>query len=311
MLKQTLFYTKHLRWLSILLFVVLAACTRGGPASPTAPAATPTLSGPTATPSPTATPPLPTATPEPLAALINETGISLAEYQAELALYQAAVARELTPEDKQRVLDNMIDETLLALAADGRGFALDETAIEERMRNLSDQLGGEAALSEWITSHGHTPETFRRALLRAAAAAWMRDQILVAVPKITEQVHARQVLLYNAEEANDVFAQLQAGNDFGNLAVKYDPIIAGDLGWFPRGYLPDAKIEQAAFSLEPGKYSEVIETLAGFHILQVIEHDQQRPLDPGALLVLQARALEDWLAERRAQSDIQILVPLS
>lgn len=309
MSKHTLFYTKRLRWLSILLFAMLAACTRGGPASPTAPAATPTVSAPTATPSPTATPLPPTLTPGPLAAQVDGSGISLAEYQAEQALFQAAVGRELTPEDKQRVLDNLIDETLLALAANGRGFSLDEAAVQERMGNLSDQLGGEAALSEWITSHGHTPETFRRALMRAAAAAWMRDQILLAVPTITEQVHARQILLYNSEEANDVYAQLQAGNDFGNLAVKYDPIIGGDLDWFPRGYLPDAQIEQAAFNLEPGKYSEVIETLAGFHILQVIERDQQRPLDPAVLLILQARAIEDWLAEHRAQADIKILVP--
>jgi parvulin-like peptidyl-prolyl isomerase len=61
--------------------------------------------------------------------------------------------------------------------------------------------------------------------------------------------------------------------------------------------------------LQPGQYSSIIQTLAGFHILQVLERDPQRPLDPQALLTLQNRAVADWLQTHHDQSDIQVLLP--
>ena len=93
------------------------------------------------------------------------------------------------------------------------------------------------------------------------------------------------------------------------VAVQYDPVTHGDLGWFPRGYLLDKKLEEIAFSLQPEAYSEVIETLAGYHILQVLEREAQRPLTPEALLAQQVQAVQDWLNERRSQTEIQILLP--
>jgi parvulin-like peptidyl-prolyl isomerase len=71
----------------------------------------------------------------------------------------------------------------------------------------------------------------------------------------------------------------------------------------------DKKLEEVAFSLEPEAYSEVIETLAGYHILQVLERDAQHPLSPEALLALQLQAVQSWLDERRSQSEVQILLP--
>jgi peptidyl-prolyl cis-trans isomerase C len=60
-----------------------------------------------------------------------------------------------------------------------------------------------------------------------------------------------------------------------------------------------------------GEFSEVIESPAGYHILQLIELDTQRTLEPGALQTLQVKALENWLQERRSESQIEILVPLA
>jgi peptidyl-prolyl cis-trans isomerase C len=122
-------------------------------------------------------------------------------------------------------------------------------------------------------------------------------------------VHARQILLYTADQADQIYQQLKSGNDFGNLANKYDPQTGGDLGWFPRGYLPDKELEDAAFSLQPDQFSSVIESPAGFHILQVLERDPQHPLSPDARLALQTQAVIDWLAQHRSQSQIEILIP--
>jgi peptidyl-prolyl cis-trans isomerase C len=123
---------------------------------------------------------------------------------------------------------------------------------------------------------------------------------LSPLPETAEQVHARQILQVSSEQAEESLAQIGSGKDFGERAKEIDPLTGGDLGWFPRGYLLDPKLDEAAFSLEPGEYSPVIQTGAGFHILQVLERDPQRPLDPDARLVLQSQALQD-LAARRGQ----------
>jgi parvulin-like peptidyl-prolyl isomerase len=295
-----------------VLFALLAACKPALPRQSTV-AATPSAAlqgaSPEAPASPTETATPNPATPEPLAAIIDGWEISLAEYRAELAQYQAAQGTELAPEDEQRVLQDLIDQALLAQAASQAGFVVDEALLDERIQRLIDQLGDRAALESWMQTYGYDEAAFRRVLRRSIAAAWMRDQIAAGVPRTAEQVHARQILLYNVQQANEVLSLLKAGNSFGNLAAKYDPFTRGDLGWFPRGYLLDKKLEEVAFSLEPEAYSEIIETLAGYHILQVLERDPQRPLTPEALLALQMQAVQDWLSQRRSQSEIQILLP--
>jgi peptidyl-prolyl cis-trans isomerase C len=137
----------------------------------------------------------------------------------------------------------------------------------------------------------------------------MRDQIAAGVPQATEQVHARQILVYNSDKAAEVTASLSAGGDFATLAAQYDPVTRGDLGWFPQGYLLDPDLEAAVFALQPGETSQVVQTSAGYHVLQVIERDPQHPLDPQARLILQEHAVRDWLAARREQSKIEIILP--
>lgn len=65
------------------------------------------------------------------------------------------------------------------------------------------------------------------------------------------------------------------GESFEELASLYsdDPgsgSLGGDLGWAKRGtYVPE--FEAAAYSLEPGEYSDIIETQFGYHLIQMIQ----------------------------------------
>ncbi len=259
--------------------------------------------------------PTPSQTPIPLAAKVNEEGITQEDFQAELARYQSALnsgtnlATKQNGEAAQFILDDLINQVLLAQSAYAQGYVLDDSALQSRLDQLASQMGGDQILEKWMIDNGFTSESFRESLKRSLAAAWMRDQVVTALPETAEQVHARQILLYNSTQANEVFAQLQSGQDFTKLAKLYDPVAGGDLGWFPRGYLTEKALEEAAFSLEPGKYSQVIQTPIGFHILSVIERDPARILEPNARLVLQEQALSTWLQQRRAQSEIQTFLP--
>lgn len=268
--------------------------------------ATPTSPGPTSTPAP------PTATPEPMVATVNGEGITVAEFQTQLAQYksaQTALNKTISDEDTSKtVLEDLIAQVLLAQAAKAAGFDLSDSALQSRIDALTTELGSADKLSAWKSDHGYTDASFRVALKRSAEAAWMRDKIVTTVPKTADQVHVQQILLYNADDAQAVLNQLKSGADFNNLAARYDPKTRGELGWFPKGYLLEPKIEDAAFSLPVDQYSDVIQTDAGFHIIKVLGREAQHPLSPDAYLAMQELALKDWVSQQRAQATI-VLAP--
>jgi len=260
---------------------------------------------------PTVTPVPPTATPPPSVATVNGERITIAEFQAELARYksaQTALGVTFSEEDANKaVLEDMIAQVLLSQAAREANFNLTEPDLKSRLDALTESVGGAEALSTWESAHGYDDASFKIALKRSAEAAWMRDKIVADVPGSVEQIHLRQILTYNEEDARAALEQLKAGADFDETAALYDPNTSGELGWVPRGYLLDAKADEAVFALQVGAYSDVIATDAGFHIFKVLERGEHL-LTPDALLTMQELALKNWVAERRAKSEI-VLVP--
>jgi len=285
------------RFLALFLLPILAAC--GTPQD----APDPTLAPATQTSTP------PTATAIPAAATVNGDVISLAEFNAELIRFQQAqeaLGKTVSvKEAEERVLNDLIDQILLAQAAHEDGFTITDAEVEARIEALAVDIGGEENLSTWLASHNYTSESLASSLQKAISAAWMRDNILADLPSTAEQVHAQQILLYNRETAEEIQARLEAGVSFDDLAAAYDPNTNGELGWFPRNYLLEQSIEDAAFSLEIGQPSEIIETEVGFHIIMVLEYEASRPFSPDALLAIQEEALHNWLQNAREASKIE------
>ncbi len=289
--------------LGALGVMILLGCGRSAPGSP--------ANGgvPLASPTATLTPLPPSPTPVPLAAIVNGTPITLNELQAETARVQAAAAQlgmNLAPAEAQRrALEDLIDQTLLAQAAAEAGFDA-QAAADQAWADLQASLGSSQALTAYLAVLGFDEQGYRLWLARSLAAAWMRDRIADRVPRQAEQVHVQQILIYNEQEAQQVWQRLQNGADFAQLAAAYDPQTRGDLGWFPRGYLDEPALEEAAFQLEVGAFSQVIQTRMGYHILKVLAREAERPLSTQALQVLQQRVVAQWLQERRQQSTIRI-----
>lgn len=285
----------------IVLFTSLSACS----------GAAGIFASPTPVP-PTLTPLPPTATPAPMALTVNGEGVTVEEFNAELARYQAAqtaLGNHPADQDAATAVDEeFIAQLLLAQGAGAAGFTLDEAALQKRIDGLAEEIGGADKLSAWQQAHGYSDQSFRVALKREAAAAWMRDKIMTSVPLAADQVHVRQILLYNQDNAQKILDQLKGGSDFDELAAEVDPVTHGDIGWFARGYLAEKPVEDAAFALEAGKYSDIIQDSVGFHIIKLIERQADRPLSPDELLTLQNRAVEDWLVDHRQQSSV-VLAP--
>jgi peptidyl-prolyl cis-trans isomerase C len=250
----------------------------------------------------------PTSTPIPVAVSINGEDITAAEFEVELARYQQAqtgMGNTVSLETAtQVVLDDMINSLLLEQGAAAVGFIVDDATLQSRIEALSAQMGGPDALTAWESSQGYTDAEFRSALRRQIAAAWMRDEVIGSISSTTEQVHVKQILFYNQTDAEQALGYLQSGWNFIDLAAQYDPVTTGELGWFPRGYIPSLAIEEAAFALQPGQYSAIIQDEAGFHLIYVEDREPARLLSPDALVTLQEKAVQSWLIQRRNESAI-------
>jgi len=120
------------------------------------------------------------------------------------------------------------------------------------------------------------------------------DAYMKAHPE--EQVHARHILIavksaaaptegldkpQARAKAEEALKRVKAGEDFAALAKEYsnDPGSkdnGGDLGWFGRGRMVP-EFEKAAFALQPGQTSDIVESPFGFHIIRV---EERRTGDP-------------------------------
>ncbi len=110
--------------------------------------------------------------------------------------------------------------------------------------------------------------------------------------------------------ARQVREQAVTGTDFAALATQYsqDPGSAqqgGDLGFFGRGQMV-GPFEEAAFALEPGQVSDLVETPYGIHIIKVEERqlpDFESNRDAFRQQVVQARIAEAEEAYVRTLTD--------
>jgi peptidyl-prolyl cis-trans isomerase C len=297
------------RLLAMAILLALTACAQNSP--PTTEPQIPTAIAP----QPSVTSPPPTPTTVPAAAVVNGRIITVEEYQAELARFEAGettVGIELATlgDYSLQVLQVLIDRELLLQGAEATGLNLDQESLGEMVQQVSQEAGGEEAFQGWLKENGFTLQSFMEALRKDALASQMIAQISDTVSTTVEQVHARHILLSTREEAEEVRAEIVAGADFENIAWarSLDPgtrLDGGDLGWFPRGFLTQKEVEDAAFSLEPGEISPVIESAFGFHVLEVLGRET-RPISPAALQSARRRAVEGWLAEKRASAEIEI-----
>ncbi|MGK7310828.1 MAG: peptidylprolyl isomerase [Candidatus Longimicrobiales bacterium M2_2A_002] len=142
------------------------------------------------------------------------------------------------------------------------------------------------------------------------------------------RVKARHILLAFPDDATEaqrdsVFALAEelreraaSGEDFSALAREYseDQGTAqqgGDLGWFQRGSMVEP-FENAAFSLEPGAVSEVVESPFGLHIIKVEDREapsfDQAGEDFRSRMIEQRRqaSLDEYVEAVRSEREMEI-----
>jgi peptidyl-prolyl cis-trans isomerase C len=289
--------------LLLLIAFLLTACTEAIETPPPV-VETPSPDVPTLTPLPEQ----PTATPLPAAVVINGERIPLDWFEREVErflLAQEAVANEEVDEAAARliVLNDLIDQVLLAQGAGEAGVQITEADVQAQIDSLAEDVDLDAWMDEW----GYTREDLFQSLRLQMMAAYQRDLIAGSVPESAEQVELRQVFAFTEAGASRALTNLNAGTPFEDVAFEFSPDTGGYLGWVPRGYLLIPAIEEAVFDQPVGTYTDIIESDIGFHIVLVLDREV-RPLSTDAKLTLTRQALYAWLEQRRAESIIEVLV---
>jgi foldase protein PrsA len=260
-------------------------------------------------------------------ATVNGQEITWADYEPELrrALYSVTqqygvdwnqaenIALLGTVQDQ--ILQSVVERTLLRQLAAKEGIEVSQSDLQARIEEEKKSIMDSGQFSSWDQfneQNGITDEYFARLLEDAELVTKVGEAHGPA--RLTEQVHARHILVADEETGAQVLARLNAGEDWVALAQEYSQDTGskdngGDLGWFPRGMMV-AEFEEVAFSLDPGETSDLVETQYGYHIIQVLEKGEREMDDETYDTVLQ-QAFGNWLDEQEAAAQITIIVEFS
>lgn len=230
-----------------------------------------------------------------------------------------------------QTLDSLITEELVNQEADKKNIKITEADITKEMDDIKKGFNSDTEFQQALAQSNMTEEDLKKQMnMQVQIRKLLEPDVKVSDDDIKkyfdenkasfdtpEQVKASHILVKTKEEAQAILKQLQGGADFATLAKEksIDPGSkdnGGDLGLFGRGEM-EKSFEDAAFKLEPGKLSDIVQSSNGYHIIKVAEHNQakkatldEKKADIKELLISQAinTKAPTWLADIKAKSKI-------
>jgi parvulin-like peptidyl-prolyl isomerase len=275
----------------------------------------------------------PTSSPEPpKAAVVNGQPIYLEDYERQLSQMEAALEAQIVAQDidpnsaegqemlaqmiaqqSEWSLNMMIEQALTEQAAEAAGVVISDEEVNAYLQEMIEENGGEEAFQAKLAALGQTKENAWEETRQQLLGMKMIEYVLDNIPATAEHVHARHIYVDTREEAERILMQLQASADFAALSKAHSQDestreYGGDLGFFPRGILVVPQVEEAAFALQPGQFSGVIEGPNGYHIVQVIDRDPAREISPDNMRFLRDQAIQRWIEDLWKEAEIQYFV---
>ncbi|HYL02751.1 MAG TPA: peptidylprolyl isomerase [Steroidobacteraceae bacterium] len=204
----------------------------------------------------------------PAVATVNGAPISRDFYEFYIKGISGKTSAELTPEVRDRALDNLIHAELVSQEAVKEG--LDKTGETNYLLELSRLNVLQQAVSDHYLKDKQPTDAELHAEYNTQVAAMAK-----------QEYHARHILVATEPFAEKLIERLGKGEKFADLAraESMDPSKSngGDLGWFAPDRMPP-EFAAAVEALKPGEYThKPVQTQYGWHIIQLIE---TRPLNP-------------------------------
>lgn len=294
-----------------------------------------------------------------LAARVNGVGISnetlernYEEYLSENNVNVAAIRYpDRIDAMRRETLDLLINQELLWQAAQKQGIVATPEEVSRALDDMQTQFHTEEAFLSRLAIEGYNRESYRAHLKRLVSARKYLDTLSgeVAVSdtevhtfytenpdkfRLPEQVRARHILLKLnpgddeqvkhavREKMAGILAEAGNGGDFAALARQYSEDASatqgGNLGFFARGEMVKP-FEEAAFGLQPGELSAIVETPFGLHLIKledrrparIVSEDQARwQIQAYLLEVKQQQVKDNEIRTLRSGAQIEIMLPL-
>jgi len=190
---------------------------------------------------------------------------------------------------KKNILDQLINYELFYQQAQKENIKISNDDINLEIDKIKDNFSSPEEFNEALKANNITlaqlKEDVKRQLMINSILEETRNQITITDDELLEyynenkeslhepeQIHARHILVKTEEEANNLLLQLKEGvTDFAEMAkeksIGPSAPSGGDLGFFARGQMVK-EFEDAAFSLDPGEISGVVQTQFGYHIIK-------------------------------------------
>jgi len=169
----------------------------------------------------------------------------------------------------------------------------DEPLTDEEFQELYHQV-----LSDWHLSNEEFRWFAEFGLLQGKLDQHLRDQV-TEVGEVVPQVHVQAILVTTEEDANDVKARLDGGEDFASVAEGYGQG-DGDLGWLPQRIM-SLDFDRVAFELDPDTVSEPFSIDGGYYIIIKVLDKEDMAIGEGVREQLEANAFGYWLEEQREE----------
>ena len=243
--------------------------------------------------------------------MVNGVPITYLDIQQEAAIISAeAQQRNLKWTKKQvldlgdEILDTLIDRELLYQKAQQRNIKIQPPWVERALLELKAEVGNAAAFDAYLNKIGLDEEQLRERIRKGLIVKRLLHRDVLRQVKVSEaemqaffrrnpdffvrkdEIRVRQIFIAfsdgdDASARTEALLRIQSiqdrlrrGDNFAALALEYsqDPSRArgGDLGYLERDQMIES-FADAAFSLEPGQVSNIVETRFGYHLIKMVD----------------------------------------
>lgn len=254
---------------------------------------------------------------------------------------------------RQQAINNLIDRRLLLDRAKTEGIVPGDEEVTAELEKVKATFPDPAAFQARLAQVHMTEDEVKREIGMNLCLTRLREKVSAGLPAATnedavkyyaehpdefqspEEIRASHILIRSSaadsaavraearKKAEAVLAEVRGGRDFAEAAKEHsqDPGTApngGDVGYFSRGGGMPPALEAAAFTLDAGKSSDIIESPYGFHILKVTEKRPARtiPIEEVQEKIVQFldqnkgnRAIQSVIEESRTKAKIERIEP--
>ena len=252
-----------------------------------------------------------------VAALVGDTPITLNDVKMQTApveqvIYQQfasdpSTLRQRVLEVRQKALESLIERHLILKDFEKQGYLLPENIIDERVQErIRNDFGDRLTLTKTLQAQGVTYESFRKDIKEQVIVDFLSSKNVSSITLVSpfeiekyynghmndfqqdERIRMRMIYIpkmegdagFSYKMLEDIRRKVIAGGDFSDLARVYHQgsqrTQGGDWGWVDKNVLRE-DLSAAAFALNEGQMSEVIQKDEGSYLILVEERQEPRP----------------------------------